>query len=78
MSAILCLFFGVCLLAVSYQAHCQGKIRAGSGFRPFTPTRKDNPIAFHFFLCLYLLGGFALLLWGLLALLGLAEPMPLR
>jgi len=49
-------------------------VPAGAGYRP---KRDDSPLAFHCFLTLYLSGGLALLVWGVFALAGLAEPMPL-
>ena len=59
--------------------HVWDVLRAGSAyFRPYRPTRDDNPLAFHFFLALYFCGGLALLVWGILALVGGAPPMPLR
>ncbi|KAA2284664.1 hypothetical protein [Arenimonas fontis] len=70
---------GVGLLVYAYRAYVTGEVRAGrSGLRLYTPTRKDNPIAFHFFVCLYLFCGFALLIWGVLVLAGVAEPMRLN
>jgi hypothetical protein len=73
------LVFGLGLLVVAYQGYRKGEIRAGSsGLRPYTPTREDNPLAFHFFILLYVSGGFALLVWGILVLAGVAEPLPLN
>jgi len=73
------LFIGIGLLIVAYRGYRAGAIRAGSsGFKLYTPTRQDNPLAFRFFVALYLCGGFACLMWGVLALAGVAEPLPLR
>lgn len=79
MTSVFLLFFGIGLLTVAYRGYRDGAIRAGSkGFERYTPTRQDNPLAFHFFVALYLCCGFAFLMWGLLALAGKAEPLPLR
>jgi hypothetical protein len=70
---------GVALLVVARRGYVSGVLRAGSAyFRPYRPTRDDNPLAFHFFLALYFCGGLALLVLGILALVGGAPPMPLR
>ena len=77
MMEIVQVLIGLGLVYVSYRANERGEIRAGSaGFRRYTPTRAQSPVAFHFFLFLYLCSGFALIVWGVLALLGMAEPMP--
>ncbi|MES0872467.1 hypothetical protein [Sinimarinibacterium thermocellulolyticum] len=79
MTTIFMLVVGIGLLVAAYRGYVKGEIRAGrSGFKLYTPTREDNPLAFHFFLALYLLGGFALLIWGVLVLAGVADPLPLR
>ena len=77
MMGVLQVLIGLGLVYVAHGAHQRGEIRAGSaGFRRYTPRRSDSPVAFHFFLLLYLAAGFALIVWGVLALLGMAEPMP--
>ena len=68
------ILFGLGIIAVAFNGYRSGEVPAGAGFRP---TRDDNPIAFHAFLTLYLCSGMALLVWGVFALFGLAEPMPL-
>lgn len=78
MTTLFLLLFGAGLLAVAYQGYRNGRIRAGGGLRPYTPTRADDPLAFHFFILLYILSGFALLIWGILVLAGRAEPLPLN
>lgn len=79
MTTIFLLVVGIGLLVVAYRGYLKGEIRAGSSaFRPYTPTREGNPLAFHFFILLYVCGGLALLLWGLLVLAGMAEPLPLN
>ncbi len=76
--ALLQILVGLGLVVVAFRGHQLGELRAGSaGFKPYTPSRHANPLAFHFFLVLYLCAGFALLVWGLFALLGIAEPMPI-
>jgi hypothetical protein len=70
------ILIGLGLIVVAYRGHLSGEIRAGSaGLRPYTPSRHTHPLAFQFFLALYLGAGLALLVWGVLALLGRAEPM---
>ena len=79
MTTVFLLILGIGLLIVAYRGYCKGEIRAGSsGFKPYVPTRENNPLAFHFFILLYIFGGFALLVWGILALTGVAEPLPLN
>jgi hypothetical protein len=76
--ALLQILIGLGLVVVAFRGHRLGELRAGSaGFKPYTPSRRDNPLAFHFFLVLYLCAGFALLVWGVFALLGIAKPMPI-
>lgn len=78
MIALLQILMGLGLVVVAYRGHQDGAIRAGSaGLKPYTPSRQANPLAFHFFLALYVCAGLALLVWGVFALLGLAEPLPL-
>jgi hypothetical protein len=74
MMILLQIVFGLGIVAVAFNGYRIGEIPAGAGFRP---TRDDDPIAFHSFLTLYLCSGLALLVWGIFALFGLAEPMPL-
>jgi hypothetical protein len=74
---LLQVLIGLGLVIVAYRGHQRGEIRAGSaGLKPYTPSRHSNPFAFHFFLVLYIGAGLALLVWGVFALLGIAEPMP--
>jgi hypothetical protein len=76
--ALLQILIGLGLVVVAFRGHQLGALRAGSaGFKPYTPSRHANPLAFHFFLVLYLCAGFALLVSGLFALLGIAKPMPI-
>lgn len=77
MMGLLQVLIGLGLLVVAYRGHRRGEVRAGSaGFRPYTPSRDDDPLAFHFYLLLYICSGLALLVWGVFALLGMAAPMP--
>ncbi|HEX5056829.1 MAG TPA: hypothetical protein VFX02_10060 [Gammaproteobacteria bacterium] len=79
MTTVFLFIFGIGLLIVAYRGYRKGEIRAGTGgFKLYTPTREANPLAFHFFILLYVFGGFALLIWGILVLAGLAEPLPLN
>jgi len=79
MTTAFLLAVGIALLIVAYRGYRDGAIRAGSsGFKLYTPTRQGNPIAFHVFVALYLGGGFACLMWGILVLAGMAEPLPIR
>jgi|GEM_PF-2628520 hypothetical protein len=79
MTTLFKFIFGIGLLIYAYRAYVKGEVRAGrKGLELYTPTREDNPVAFHFFVALYLFGGFALLIWGVLVLAGVAEPMRLN
>jgi hypothetical protein len=73
-----CLFLvgmGAGVLALARQGWQAGELPAGpSFFGTGRPTREDNPLAFHFFFVLYLCGGTAAIVWGLLALVGMAPP----
>ncbi len=73
LGALVLVLFGAGVLAVAWRGYRSGVLPAGSaGWKPYRPTRDDTPVAFHFFLVLYLCGGMALAVWGLLALFGLA------
>ncbi|MCD6679867.1 MAG: hypothetical protein LT102_04300 [Burkholderiaceae bacterium] len=77
--ALFLITVGAIVLAVGWRGYREGELPAGSNFfRPYRPNRDDNPLAFHFFLALYYASGTALAVWGLLALVGLAPPLPLR
>lgn len=77
-TALMQIVLGIALLAIAYDGHRNGQIRAGSaGFRPYRPTRDGSPFMFHFYMLVYLAGGLALAVWGVLVLVGLAEPLPL-
>ena len=79
MMTIFLFIFGIGLLVIAYQGYRKGEIRAGTGIsKPYTPTREASPLAFHFFILLYVFGGFGLLIRGILVLAGVAEPLPLN
>lgn len=70
---------GAGLLVVAWRGYRDGELPAGSNFlRPYRPNRDDDPLAFRIFLVLYMCGGAALILWGLLSLLGMAPALKLR
>ncbi|MEO8460711.1 MAG: hypothetical protein ABI451_09295 [Dokdonella sp.] len=67
------------VLAVAWRGYRIGELPAGSNFlSAFRPNRNDQPLAFHFFLALYFCAGMALVVWGLLTLIGMAPPLKLR
>lgn len=77
--ALFLILLGAGLLAVAWMGWRSGELPAGSqGWKAWRPNRDDNPLAFHFFLLVYLCGGLALLVWGMMQLLGRAPPLPLR
>lgn len=79
MTTLFLFVVGIGLLVVAYRGYIRGEIRAGrNGLKLYMPTRKDNPLAFHFFVALYVFGGFASLIWGILVLAGVADPIPLK
>ena len=80
LSALVLLLFGGGILAVAWHGYRVGALPAGPNFfrGRWMPNRRDNPFAFHFFLLMYLGAGMALAVWGLLALVGMAPPLPLR
>ncbi len=77
--ALFLIFMGAGVLAVAWNGIRTGEVPAGANFFRGTwrPSREDNPVAFHFFLLLYLCGGAAMVVWGLLILAGKAAPLPL-
>lgn len=77
--ALFLILAGALVLAVAYRGHRRGVLPAGSNFlRPYRPSRDHDPIAYHLFLVLYFAGGMAMVVWGLLSLVGLAPPLELR
>lgn len=75
---ILCM--GALVLAYAWHGYKTGEVRAGSNglFEIYRPNRWDNPLAYHFFLGMYFLGGMAMIIWGIYSLIGRAEPIPLQ
>ena len=52
---------GAILLVVAWRGHQSGELPAGAaGWRAYRPNRDDNPLAFYFFLLVYLCAGMAL------------------
>lgn len=70
---------GLGVLAVARQGWRSGELPAGArGLSSYRPRRYEEPAAFHFFFLLYLAGGSAALVYGVLMLAGAVEPLPLR
>jgi hypothetical protein len=79
LGALFLIACGSGLLAVAYRGWRDGELPAGAkGVHAYRPNREDSPLAFHTFLVLYVCGGIALAVWGLLALIGMAPPLELR
>lgn len=79
-SVLFLLGIGALLLYVAWRGWRSGELPAGSsGFmQAYRPNRQENPLAFHFFLLLYICAGAALLIWALLELFGKAPPLKWR
>lgn len=78
-SVLVLLGAGAALLWMANSGMRDGELRAGTSlFVPYRPTRAGNPLAFYFYLTLYLCGGLAACVWALLALLGMAPPLRWR
>ena len=79
LSSLFLIGMGVLLLAVARRGQVTGQLRAGvAGWRPYRPSRVDNPVGFYFYLALYYTSGMVLTVWGILALLGGAPPIRWR
>lgn len=79
LSVLVLLGFGGGILAVAWDGWRRGELPAGSrGWRRYRPSRDEDPVAFRFFLMLYVCGGIALCVWGLLELGGMAPPLRWR
>lgn len=80
LGALFLIVMGAGVLAVAYNGYRVGELPAGPNFLrgTFRPNRADNPLAFHFFLVLYLCGGIAMVVWGLLIPFGMAPPLRLE
>jgi hypothetical protein len=78
LGSIILILLGAGILAVAWRGYLAGVIPAGAaGLRAYRPNRKDNPLAFRFFLTFYFCGGMALAVWGILALFGAAPALKL-
>jgi len=79
LSSLFLVGIGVLLLVVARRGQVTGRLRAGvAGWRPYRPSRVDNPVGFYFYLMLYYASGMALTVWGILALFGGAAPIRWR
>jgi hypothetical protein len=79
LGALFLIAIGSGVLAVVYRGWRDGELPVGSkGLQAYRPNREDNPVAFYAFLVLYVCGGIALAVWGLLVLVGMAPPLKLR
>lgn len=77
--ALILIALGAVVLAVAYRGRLTGELPAGArGLSAYRPNRTDNPLAFHFYFFLYVCGGLALAVWGLLILIDMAPPLALR
>ncbi|HEX7062276.1 MAG TPA: hypothetical protein VF200_09905 [Woeseiaceae bacterium] len=76
-SSAFLLVMGGGVLAVAWHGYRDGVLPAGANFLRgrWMPSRDANPFGFRFFLALYFVGGTALCVWGLLALVGMAPPL---
>jgi hypothetical protein len=79
LSSLFLIGTGVLLLIVARRGQVTGQLRAGSAYwRPYRPSRVDNPAGFYFYLALYYCSGMVLTVWGILALFGGAPPIRWR
>lgn len=70
---------GAAILVIVRHGYLSGEVPAGVAWLgPYRPNRGDNPFAFRLYLALYFASGIALIVWGILALFGAAEPIRLR
>jgi hypothetical protein len=77
--ALFLIAVGAGLLVVAWRGWNRGELPAGSkGLQSYRPNRESSPAAFHFFFLLYVAGGIALTVWGLLILIGAAAPLKLQ
>lgn len=75
---LLFMVMGGVMLSVAWTGYKSGELPAGSrGFQAFRPTRDENPIAFHFFLIMYVCFGMWLIVVGCHAMVGMSAPIPL-
>lgn len=79
LSVLVLLGLGGGILAVAWGGWRSGELPAGSrAWHSYRPSRDESPVAFHLFLTLYVCGGIALCVWGLLELGGMAPPLRWR
>jgi len=79
LGALFLIAIGSGVLAVAYRGWQDGELPAGArGVSAYRPNREDNPAAFYVFLVLYICGGIAIAVWGMLVLVGMAPPLELR
>jgi len=75
LGSLLVLGMGAGVVAVAWRGWQAGELLAGRGLcGGGRLTRERNPLAFPFFFALYVCGGTAAAVWGLLALLGAVPP----
>ncbi|MDX1514185.1 MAG: hypothetical protein R3174_10635 [Gammaproteobacteria bacterium] len=76
--SLILLFFGGGFLVVAWRGHQEGELPAGAkGFEAYRPSRRSSPGAFYFHLLLYIAFGSGLVVYGLMIMVGAAEPIPL-
>lgn len=79
LGALFLIGIGCGLIAVAWQGLRNGELPAGSNFlRPYRPSREREPLAFSFYLVVYVCGGAALLVWGVAIMTGHAPALKLR
>lgn len=79
LGALFLIAIGSGVLAVAYRGWQDGELPAGAkGVSAYRPNREDSPVAFYVFLVLYVCGGIAIAVWGLLVLVGMAPSLEWR
>lgn len=75
LGGLLLIALGAIVLVAVLKGSRSGSLPAGASFfRRLTVVQDENPTAFHLLLLLYGAAGLALEVWGILAVIGLAEP----
>ncbi len=78
MEGLLLMAVGIAIGWVAWGGLRRGEIPAGSkGFQAYRPRRDENPVEFYFFILLYICTAVGLFIYGVMVLLGMAEPPPL-